>query len=174
MQKWAQLPDLIDVIWEHIWQCVRGHKGYFISSFSLIFFFLGEKKQERRLEVKQCKSFGSFFKQESSFVSVVPSKLLGWLLSVQRYFWGILSCPLCKKWQITLQFPEPQQSIACPLQYLAQMDASEDAHRWRAESISSAQQQCCSLGISSPSSPTCAGSAAASSPKAQPASPQAL
>lgn len=138
----------------------KGTQGlfYFFFFFDFFFFLRGENRKGG-LKWKQCKSFGSFFKQESSFVNVVPNKLLGWLLSVQRNFWGILSWPLCKKWQLTVQFPEPQQSTARPLQYLAQMDASEDAHGWRAESISSPQQQCCSLRTSSPSSPSCAGTA---------------
>lgn len=124
----------------------KGTQGLFY--FFFIFFFLWGK-QERRLELKQCKSFGNIFKQKSFFVNVVQSKLLGWLLSVQRNFWETLSCPLWNKWQVSVLFPAPQQSISqCPLQYLAQIDATEDAFRWRSDFISrqyNSNGQKCSL-----------------------------
>lgn len=61
MQKWAKLPDLVDVIWEHIWQCVRGHKGYFqgfLFVFGLLFFCLfvflrGKAEKEAWCETMQ-------------------------------------------------------------------------------------------------------------------------
>lgn len=79
----------------------KGTQGLFSGFFCLFLgccffvylFFLGGK-QKRRLDVKQCKSFGIFFQQKSFRVNAVQGELLGWLLSVQRNFWGILSCPL--------------------------------------------------------------------------------
>lgn len=125
MQKWAKLPDLMEVTWEQIWQCVRGHGSNMISSFSFPPFGSGLTgwggegySGKKTFETEQNKVF------RSSLSSSPPRQTRRHYFSnVARHWRLFLGCLLSAQWKSVRRFSHPQRN---EWQVVGQLLVAED------------------------------------------------